>query len=210
MKREIIIVALIVLVVFAVFYFLSDAADNSDISKNITTVDVPLDTVAIHSEDIPDYFEFIAEKHWTDPGNFTNSTGNRLVWNYVEHYQSNYIENNSDNQASAQNDVSSKIIQSVTKLESEEKAELYVELWNEKRENNKDYTKIQIDTIGSKSAYYSFTLSYREYEIDNYVLVFSIGDVVVTIGGGGLSVDQDTYYNFAKTIENNIINSVNC
>jgi len=204
-RREIFIVAIIVVVILAVFLILTNSSGDNN-SENISTVDADLKSVAINIDDVPDNFDFIAEKHWTDPGNFTNATGNGMIWNYIEHYQSNYIENTTSNGASAQNDVTSKIIQSVTKLESKDKAELYVDLWSERLNNKEGYTKINIETIGSKSAYYHYIIPYQSYDIDNYVLCFSIGDVVVTIGGGGLTVNQDTYHNYAKIIEDNVIN----
>ena len=67
--------------------------------------------------------------------------------------------------------------------------------------------KIPIKTIGDKSGYFSYTITYEDYEIYNYILVFSIDDISVTVGGGGPTVTQSMYLDLAKIIESKILNS---
>lgn len=165
-----------------------------------------LNTVAITLDDVDGDYILIGEKHWTEPGEFTNSTGDGRIWKYTEHYQSQFIQNTTSGAITA-NDPINKIIQTITRLESKEEAALYVDLWINGRQQ-KGYVNIPIETIGDKSGYFSFKTTYGDYEIDNYLLCFCIDDIAVTVGGGGLTVTQSMYLDFAKIIESNILNAM--
>lgn len=211
MKKEIFVISLIVTIVFVVFYGLSDPfnndkkPDDNDHEKVITTINVPLNMIALTLDDVYGNYNKTAEKHMTDPYTAENATGNGLSWNVIEHYQSLFTENKS-NVVSAQNDPTNKITQSITKLESKEKAEYYVNLKKPSLMEKTGYSNLSIETIGSKSFYLTTKVTYDEDEYDYYVLCFSIGDVVVTIGG--LANSQSTYVDYAKIIESNVINAV--
>jgi len=211
MKKEIFVISLIVVIVFVVFYGLSGPSNNdkkpddNDQTTMITTVNVPLNMIALTLDDVYGNYNKTAEKHMTEPYTAENATGNGLSWNIIEHYQSAFSENN-DNIASAQNDPTNMITQSITKLESKEKAEYYVNLKKLQLIEKKGYTNLSMETIGCKSFYLTTKVTYDEDEYDYYLLVFSIGDVVVTIGG--LASGQSTYVDYAKIIESNVINAV--
>ena len=203
MNKKLLAIALliIIIVIFGVSYTILNSSNNS--SNNHT---FSLNTVAITLDDVDGDYVLIDEKHWTEPGEFTNSTGDGRVWKYTEHYQSQFIQNKSSGAISA-GDPSNKIIQTITRLESNEKATEYVELWTIGRQQKEGYINIPIDQIGNKSAYFTYQLPYNDYDIDNYLLCFCIDNVVVTIGGGGLTVTESMYLNFAKLIESNILNT---
>ena len=206
MNKKVLVIALliIIIIIFGVSYYILNSSNNNSNSSNNHTFS--LDAVAITLNDVDGDYIVIDEKHWTEPGEFTNSTGNGRVWRYTEHYQSNFMENKSSGPISA-DDPSNKIIQTITRLESNEKATEYVELWTIGHQKKEGYTIVPIDQIGNKSAYFTFQLPYNDYDIDNYLLCFCIDNVVVTIGGGGLTVTESMYLNFAKLIESNILNT---
>ena len=167
-----------------------------------------LNTVALTLYDIDGNYTLVDEKHMTEPGEFTNTTGDGRIWKYIEHYQSFFMQNASSTGPITANDPRNKIIQSITKLESKEKAELFFDLWTNKQ-LEEGHLNIPIEKIGDKSSYLSFKTPYtKEIEIDTYQLCFTIEDIVVTVYGGGLTVNQSMFIDFAKIIERNILNSM--
>ncbi|MCJ7570673.1 MAG: hypothetical protein MUO82_02185 [Candidatus Thermoplasmatota archaeon] len=167
-----------------------------------------LNTVALTLDDIDGNYTLVDEKHMTEPGEFTNTTGDGRIWKYTEHYQSMFMQNATSTGPISANDPKNKIIQSITRLESKEKAELFFDLWTNKQ-LDEGHLNIPIEKIGDKSSYLSFKTPYtKEIEIDTYQLCFTIEDIVVTIYGGGLTVNQSMFIDFAKIIESNILNSM--
>ena len=164
--------------------------------------------VAITLDDVDGNYTLVDEKHFTEPGEFTNTTGDGRIWKYTEHYQSFFIQNGTSTGPISANDPKNKIIQSITKLESKEKAELFFDLWTNKQ-LDEGHINIPIERIGNKSSYLTFKTFYtEEIEIDTYQLCFIIEDIVVTVYGGGLTVNQSMFVDFAKIIESRILNSM--
>lgn len=208
MKKEIFLIVTLIIIIFGAIYIIlnSSDSDNNNINNNTNNVTLHLNSVALTLDDIGENYILLDEIHWLEPGEFTNSTGNGLVWNYIEHYQSQFIENISNGVISA-SDPEKKVLQTITKLESKEKADLYVDLWIGGRQK-KGYLNLTIEPIGNKSAYFYDNVSYRDYNIDRYLICFSFEDIVVVIYSDGLNLNQSTYLDYAKIIENNILNSV--
>lgn len=206
MKKEIVVIVTLIIIIFGVIYIILNSSDSDDNNNNTNNVTLHLNTVSLTLDDMGENYILIDEKHWLEPGEFTNSTGNGLIWNYIEHYQSQFIENISNGVISA-SDPKKKVLQTITKLESKEKADLYVDLWTGGRQK-KGYVNIPIDPIGNKSAYFYDNVSYRDYKIDKYLICFSFEDIVVVVYSDGLNLNQSTYLNYARIIENNILNSV--
>jgi hypothetical protein len=207
MKKEIIVIVTLIIIIFgATFIILNYSDSDNNNNNNTNNVTLYLNSVALTLDDIDENYILIDEKHWLEPGEFTNSTGNGLIWNYIEHYQSQFIENNSKGVISASDPVN-KLLQTITKLESKEKADLYVDLWIDGRQK-KGYLNLPIEPIGNKSAYFYDNVSYRDYNIDRYLICFSFEDIVVVIYSDGLNLNQSKYLDYAKIIENNILDSV--
>ena len=206
MKKEILVIIILIMIIFGVIYIILNSSDSDNNNNNINNVTMHLNTVALTLDDIDKNYILIDEKHWLEPGEFTNSTGNGLIWKYTEHYQSQFIENISNSVISA-SDPKNMVLQTITKLESKEIADLYVDLWTGGRQK-KGYLNIPIEPIGNKSAYFYDNVSYRDYKIDKYLICFSFEDIVVVIYSDGINLNQSTYLNYAKIIENNIFNLI--
>ena len=167
-----------------------------------------LDKVAITLDDVDGNYSLVDEKHFTESGEFTNTTGDGRIWKYTEHYQSFFIQNATSTGPITANDPKNKIIQSITRLESKEKAELFFNLWTN-NQLDEGHINIPIEKIGNNSSYLTFKTFYtEEIEIDTYQLCFTIEDIVVTVYGGGLTVNQSMFIDFAKIIESRILNSM--
>ena len=93
MKKKLLVIALlfIIIIIFGVYYLILNSSNNHTFS---------LDTVAITLDDIDGDYILENEIHWTEPGNFTNSTGDGSKWNYTEHYQSFFLQNTTTNNIS--------------------------------------------------------------------------------------------------------------
>ncbi len=205
MKKEMTVLVLMILIILGLFFVLTYPFDNKPESNTVNKVNTPLDIISLNTEDVKGNYELISEKHITEKYNSENTTGNGLIWNISEHYQSLFMENKTSNPI-AEADPTNKITQSLTKLESIEKAEYYVILKKPSLLEKKNYTVLSIGEIGSESFYLTTKVNYEDNKYDYYLLCFSIGDVVVTIGG--LDNDENTYFNYGKIIEDNIMDSV--
>jgi len=166
------------------------------------TLNVPLNEIALTQDDVGLYKK--DEKHITEPYTAENATGNDISWNVIEHYQSLFAENSSGPATQAADSV----IQSITKLESKDKAQYYLDLKQKHLVEVLNYSAISIQTIGDKSFYLKkITYSLEGEIVVAHMVVFSIADVVVVLGGP--ATDDSTFIGYAKIIEANIMDAIN-
>lgn len=207
MKKGIILIVLAIIIVIGAFYIIlnspSNNNNNHNNNHNNNNSTFILNTVALTQNDIGEDYQLIDENYWKDR-NFTNATGNGITWKQIEHYQSSFIGNNTNGPITPY-DKKNVTLQTITKLESKEKAELFVDLWIDGRQK-KGYLNIPIEPIGDKSAYFYDIESSRDYDLDRYMICFSIDDIVVVVFNDGVNLNQSRTVDLAKIIENNILN----
>ncbi len=204
MKKGTILIVLVIIIVIGALYIILNTSNNNNNNHNNNNSTFILNTVALTLDDIGEDYQLIDENYWKDR-NFTNATGNGITWKQIEHYQSSFIEKNNTTGPISPYDKKNVTLQTITKLESKEKADLFVDLWIDGRQK-KGYLNIPIEPIGYKSAYFFDIESSRSYDIDRYMLCFSIDDIVVVVFNDGVNLTQSRAIEFAKIIENNILN----
>lgn len=160
-------------------------------TKEIKTVDSPLNTLALTLGGLVKDYQIIEEDYITEP---YIAEEDLLFggWKILEKYKITFLENET-----------SFIQHLLAKLESKEKS---IEFVNNIRTNvdelGYNFTELSMDAIGNESYLGVNTTTISEKEVSIYFLCFGIEDVAVVLQGSGLSTDVIVEY--AKTVENNI------
>jgi hypothetical protein len=172
---------------------------NNSNDIKITTVNVPLNKIALTQNDVGLIKQ--AEKHVTEPYEVDNATGNGITWDVIEHYQSFFNENTSN--STTQNNDS--LTQSITKLESNNNSQYYLELKKTQLIESLGYEELPMEIIGDKSFYLKKLVTTLEGDsATKYMIVFSVGDVVIVIGG--YTDNENSLKDYANIIYGNIVN----
>lgn len=149
--------------------------------------DISLANVTLTEKDFSPDFIKMSENHTTEQTTVENMTGNGLNWEILEQYYVFFYAN-----------ITNGVMETLLKLESYEDASNLTVL----SKNNYitlNYTQQTINQIGDISFLLNTTL---ENESQYYILLFSMGNIFVALGGS--APDQVIFVNYAKIIENNI------
>jgi hypothetical protein len=159
---------------------------------------------------MPDDVDLVrkSEQHFTEPYFTENAAGHNKNWSIIEHYQSHFSENISG--PITPTTPMHTLTQSITRLESKEKAQEYVSLKKPSLMESKGYMEMIIGKLGDDSFFLNNTIpasSQVNETFQMYLLCFCIEDVVVTLGGA--STRSATILNYAKIVEQRLINKIN-
>lgn len=176
--------------------FISGCTEPSNNDKATETMffDISLFNVTLVKQDFTTSFTKVMENHTTEPTTVENITGNEITWEILEQYDVTFYAN-----------ITNGVMETLLKLKSSEKA-CNLSILSKNNLLNFNYTEQSIETIGDLSFLLNRTITYRNNESQYYTLLFSIGNIFVALGGS--APEQSTFINYAKTIESNILNSV--
>jgi len=181
---------------FLLLSVLSGCTTQEVIEENIfSTKNIPLDTVILKESDFPGLYTVLDENYSKEPSVQENPTGNGLTWYIEERYDATHRDINSTNG----------VMQSLLKLNSKENA---TKLANLSKENLMpyDYTELDIDPIGNTSFLLGRDFNDTNISYTYYMFIGSIDTIFIALGGS--TEEQSTFINYAKIIENRILNAV--
>jgi len=180
---------------FLLLSALSGCTTQEVIEKNIiSTKNIPLDTVILKESDFPEIFTVLDENYSKEPSVQENPTGNELTWYIEERYDATHRDMNSTNG----------VMQSLLKLNSKENATKLADLSKENLISS-DYTQHDIDPIGDISYLLARNFNDTNTSFTYYMFIGSIDTIFIALGGS--TEEQSTFINYAKIIENRIINA---
>jgi len=154
-----------------------------------------LDTIILKESDFQVLYTVLDENYSKEPSVQENPTGNGLTWYIEERYDATHRDINSTNG----------VMQSLLKLNSKENA---TKLANLSKENLMpyDYTELDIDPIGNTSFLLGRDFNDTNISYTYYMFIGSIDTIFIALGGS--TEEQSTFINYAKIIENRILNAV--
>ena len=178
------------IVVFLNLVLLSGCIEQSNNnSDNMIT----LDKLCLKLDDLyEEGYIKLNEIHKTSP--YNASEGVFKGWLILEKYELLFQKNQS-----------SFIIQDLGRLSSEEKAVEFIDIL-ETADLPYNYTEVISETIGDKSYLGENITNISGLKVQVYFLAFKIKNIVVALAGSFLT--KDTIIDYAKIIENNIIENV--
>jgi hypothetical protein len=161
--------------------------------KEIATVDINLDEVALKENDLPDSFNLLYENHTTEPTTVENQTGKGLTWHILERYDATYFKN-----------LSNGVMETLLEIDTVENAQKLVIFSKDNLENLSYDIKQNNESIkiGNVSYLLFFNYSDENTSYTYYTYLFSIHNIFVALGGS--SPEESTFIGYAKTIEQNI------
>jgi len=173
---------------------LPDSKNEDQINDEATTVDVPLNEIALTEKDFAEGCNMTNESYITEPYTEENMAGYGLSWNITEKYYAFLIKNQSIF-----------IQETIYKHETSVEAKKYVELIKPiLLEQN--HTELYTDIIGDKSFLLNRTANIEENEIESYTLIFSVKNIVVSIIG--IAQHPAILINYGEKIEKRIMKTV--
>lgn len=168
--------------------------ENQDNTGQSTFLDIPLTNITLTEEDMPSSYLQVSENHNTTSQTVENITGNGLNWSILERYDVTFYAN-----------ITNGVMESLMKFETSQEAyNLTILSKNNMLESN--YIQKSIEQIGDISFLLNRTITYENNESQYYTLLFSIDNVFVALGGS--TPEESTFINFAKIIEQKILDEI--
>jgi len=167
---------------------------NNDKTTETMFFDVSLLNVTLVEQDFTTSFTKLMENHTTETNTVENITGNEITWEILEQYDVTFYAN-----------ITNGVMETLLKLKSSEKAR-NLSILSKNNLLDFNYTEQSIEPIGDLSFLLNRTITYQNNESQYYTLLFSIGNIFVALGGS--APEQSTFITYAKTIESNILNTV--
>ena len=171
-----------------------DSKNEDQVNDEATTVDVPLNEIALTEKDFAEGCNMTNESYITQPYTEENMAGYGLLWNITEKYYAFLII-----------DQSIFIQETIYKHEASVEAKKYVELIKPiLLEQN--HTELYTDIIGDKSFLLNRTANIKENEIESYTLIFSVKNIVVSMIG--IAQHPAILIDYGEKIEKRIMKTV--
>ena len=194
-KHQVISIVIVMALIISFVGCVETTTDKKE--KEIATVDINLEEVALKNESFPDTFDILYENHTTKPFTVENQTGHNLTWNIQERYDITYFKN-----------LSNGLMETFLELDTVENAQKLVifskdSLVNMSYQLKKNNESI---TIGNVSYLLYFNYSGENVSYTYYTYLFSIHNIFVALGGS--SPEESTFIGYAKAIEQNIISAI--
>jgi len=159
--------------------------------KQSQTTNMPLNTIALTLNDLPEGYEKYGEEHLTEP--YTVETGKLLAgWRVLEKYEVRFLKN--DYQF---------ILHAIARLPTLEKTrEAFNEIKNAQLEYN--FTEIESPNIGEECYLGENTTTLFGHQVTIYFLCFRTHDLIVVVLTSDSPVEDTTTY--GRVVEKNIEN----
>jgi hypothetical protein len=156
--------------------------------------DISLKNVTLTEEDFTNAFTKVAENHTTNATTVENITGNGLNWNILERFDVTFYAN-----------ITAGVMETLMKFESAKIAE-NLTILSKNNMLNEGYSLQSIDPIGNISYLLNRTITYQDNDSQYYTILFLVGNIFVALGGS--APEQSTFIDYAKTIEQHILDEI--
>jgi len=163
-------------------------SNNDNYEPNTSLISLPLTFIALNESEVEN-LEKLREDYYDEPYTSNNLTGNNITWNIKEGYFATFAGN------------TSRLLESIIKLESKEKATYNLDLYKTYLLMN-DFNEESIINIGDKSFLLRGNYTSNGNITDIFLLSFSVKNVVVNLNFFGS--DQLHLIDYAEIIENRI------
>lgn len=162
--------------------------NNENHETDTSLISLPLTLFALNESELEN-LEKLREDYYDEPYTTNDLTGNNITWNIKEGYFATFASN------------TSRLLESIIKFESKEKAIYNLDLYKPYLIMN-DFNEESIINIGDKSFILRSNYTINGNITDIFLLSFSVRNVVVTLKVFGS--DQLHIIDYAEIIENRI------
>jgi hypothetical protein len=189
-------ISIFLIILFSLFCgCLSNESDQSENSNIMLTKNINLTNIVLNEKDLPKNLTLIRENHTTEPS-IQDNVGNGLTLTISEQYDSIYYDENTNDG----------LRQSILKLDNKQNA-LNLTIFSKNNLLSQNMKEKNIEKIGDESVFMHQTYNESNISYTNYRLLFCFDTLFVALDG--TAPDDSSFINYAKTIEQRIIDASN-